>query len=539
VLKAGTAARAGGAVVAGLGLYAAFPPLGWWWAAPLGIALLLAVVDGRRVRAALGWGLLAALAYQYPLLHWTGTYVGAVWFGALAVVVLAVAVPVALVPLVRGLPGAPLWVACLWVAGEAVIERVPWGGFPWAKLAFGQAGGAYAKLASLGGAPLVSFAVVLSGAGLWWLASGLHRPAPRPRSRPALAVAGAVVAVLLGPVVGLLTPTHGAVEPGDRTITVAAVQGNVPRAGLDFASQRRAVLDNHVRETALLAQQVAAGQRPRPDLVIWPENSSDIDPFANPDARTEIQAVTDEIGVPVVVGAVLRPQVNADDTAIVEGPRNAAVVWTPRSPTRPGGPTDQYVKRHLLPFGEYIPLRGLASLVSDDVARVTDFVPGTGTPTLDAGPARLGVATCYEVVFDDDVRDAVTAGADLLTVPTNNATFGETNMTYQQQGMSRLRAVEHDRAVVIAATSGQSAVIDPDGAVADRTGALFTPGVLVDRVPLRTTTTLATRLGPAPEWTLAALGVAAAVVGGVLGARGRRRTGPGAPTPEETPAVTG
>jgi apolipoprotein N-acyltransferase len=537
--RVGTAARAVGAVVAGLALYAAFPPLGWWWAAPLGIALLLGVIDGRRVRAALGWGALAALAYQYPLLHWTGTYVGAVWLGALAVVVLAVAIPVALVPLVRALPATPLWVACLWVAGEAVIERVPWGGFPWAKLAFGQAGGAYARLAALGGAPLVSFAVVLSGAGLWSLAAVVRRRQPASgnaeRSGRALALVGALVAVLLGPLAGLAVPAHAAVEPGDRTITVAAVQGNVPRAGLDFASQRRAVLDNHVRETRLLAAQVAAGQRPRPDLVIWPENSSDIDPFANADARTEIQAVTDEVGVPIVVGAVLRGVLNADGTAYVEGPRNAAVVWTPRGATGPGGPTDQYVKRHLLPFGEYIPLRGLASFVSDDVARVVDFAPGSGTPTLDAGPARLGVATCYEVVFDDDVRDAVTGGADLLTVPTNNATFGDTNMTYQQQGMSRLRAIEHDRAVVVAATSGQSAVIAPDGAVLDRTGALYTPGVLVDRVPLRTTTTLATRLGPAPEWALAALGVAAAATGAV---RGRRRTGgPGTAAPEETSAV--
>jgi apolipoprotein N-acyltransferase len=504
-----------GAVLAGLGLYAAFPPLGWWWAAPLGIALLLVVVDGRRPRAAFGWGVLAAVAYQFPLLHWTGTYVGAVWLGALAVVVLAVAIPVALFPLVRRIPGTPLWVACLWVAGEALIERLPWGGFPWSKLAFGQAGGAYAKLAALGGAPLVSFGVVLSGAGLWWLTTALRSP-----RRRVLTTVGALVAVLLGPLAGLLVPAHPAAEPGDRTITVAAVQGNVPRAGLDFASQRRAVLDNHVRETRLLAQQVAAGQRPRPDLVIWPENSSDIDPFANADARTEIQAVTDQIGVPIVVGAVLRGAVNAAGTAYVEGPRNAAVVWTPRT-----GPTDQYVKRHLLPFGEYIPLRGLASLFSADVARVVDFQPGTGTPVLTAGPARLGVATCYEVVFDDDVRDAVTAGADLLTVPTNNATFGDTNMTYQQQGMSRLRAIEHDRAVVIAATSGQSAVIAPDGTVLDRTGALYTPGVLVDRVPLRTTTTLATRLGPAPEWLLTALGVAAAATGAGLAVRRRRAGG--------------
>jgi apolipoprotein N-acyltransferase len=501
--------RAAAAVVAGLALYTSFPPVGWWWAAPPGIALLVATVADRSWKGALGWGALGAVAYQYPLLSWTGTYVGPVWLFALLVVVLAAAIPLAFVPLVARLPGAPVWIAGLWVAGEALIEREPFGGFPWSKLAFGQAGGAYAKLASLGGAPLVSFAVVLSGAGLWALLRSLRS------RRRVLPLSGAVLAVLVGPVVGIAVPAHPAAAPGDRTITVAAVQGNVPRAGLDFASQRRAVLDNHVRETQLLAARVAAGQSPRPDLVIWPENSSDIDPFRNPDAGAEIQAVTDEIGAPVVVGAVLQGTRDTDGT-IVQGPRNAAVVWTPRV-----GPTDQYVKRHLLPFGEYIPIRGLASVFSSDVARVTDFEPGTGAPVLDAGPARLGVATCYEVVFDDDVRDAVTAGADLLTVPTNNATFGYTNMTYQQQGMSRLRAVEHDRAVVIAATSGQSAIIAPDGTVLDRTGELFTPGVLVDAVPLRTTTTLATRLGAGPEWVLAGLGVAAVVVGGVL--RGRRR----------------
>nr|WP_179797517.1 apolipoprotein N-acyltransferase [Actinomycetospora corticicola] len=507
-----TLLRAVATVVAGLALYASFPPLGWWWAAPLGIALLIGVVADRSWKGALGWGALGAVAFQYPLLSWTGTYVGPVWLFALLVVVLAAAVPLAFVPLVARLPGAPVWIAGLWTAGEALIERAPFGGFPWSKLAFGQAGGAYAKLASLGGAPLVSFAVVLSGAGLWALLRAL-------RARRLPPACGALLAVLVGPVVGMAVPAHPLTAPGDRAITVAAVQGNVPRAGLDFASQRRAVLDNHVRETQQLADRVAAGQERRPDLVIWPENSSDIDPFRNPDARAEIQAVTDRVGAPVVVGAVLQGTRDADGT-IVQGPRNVAVVWTPRV-----GPTDQYVKRHLLPFGEYIPIRGLASVFSADVARVTDFEAGTGTPVLDAGPARLGVATCYEVVFDGDVRDAVTAGADLLTVPTNNATFGYTNMTYQQQGMSRLRAVEHDRAVVIAATSGQSAVIAPDGTVLDRTGELFTPGVLVDTVPLRTTTTLATRLGAGPEWVLAGFGVAAVVVGGVVGRRVRRREG--------------
>ncbi|HSK58089.1 MAG TPA: apolipoprotein N-acyltransferase [Actinomycetospora sp.] len=515
----GTWPALAGAVVAGLALYVAFPPLGAWWAAPLGIALLVAVVDGRRVRAAFGLGLVVGVAYQLPLLHWTGEYVGAVWLLLLAALVLVVAVPVALLPLVTRLPAAPLWVAGVWVAGEAVIERWPFAGFPWAKLAFGQPGGPFAPLASLGGAPVVSAAVVLSGAGLWALVRALRAG----RTGPA---AGALVAVLAGPAAGLAaTPSVEADAPGT-TITVAAVQGNVPRAGLDFNAQRRAVLDNHVAQTRRLAEEVRAGRLPRPDLVIWPENASDIDPLRNADAGAEIQAVTDEVGVPVVVGALLTGT-RAPDGTLVRGPRNAAIVWAPQgsgSPVNAPGPGATYVKRHILPFGEYIPLRGIAERISPLVDRVTDFEPGTGTGVLPAGPARLGVVTCYEVVFDDSVRDAVRGGADLLTVPTNNATFGYTDMTYQQQGMSRLRAIEHDRAVVIAATSGQSAVVAPDGSVQARTGDLFTPGLLVETVPRRTTTTLATRLGAGPEWVLVALGVGAVVVGLVRRRRDAERS---------------
>ena len=120
----------------------------------------------------------------------------------------------------------------------------------------------------------------------------------------------------------------------------------------------------------------------------------------------------------------------------------------------------------------------------------------------------MGVAICWEIAFDDLIRDSVRNGAEFLAVPSNNATFGLTDMTYQQQAMSRMRAVEHDRAVVVATTSGSSAVIAPDGSVLTRS-ALFTPAALVERIPLRTTTTLATQLGAVPEWSLVTLGLAA------------------------------
>jgi apolipoprotein N-acyltransferase len=185
------------------------------------------------------------------------------------------------------------------------------------------------------------------------------------------------------------------------------------------------------------------------------------------------------------------------------------IVWDPRT-----GPGERHDKRKVQPFGEYVPYRRFFRLFSPYVDRASNFVPGSGQGAVDLGPVRVGIATCYEVVFDDLVRQSVRSGAQLLAVPTNNATFGFTEMTYQQQAISRVRAVEHGRTVLVAATSGVSAVIAPDGTVEQRT-TLFTPAALVAQVPLRSGTTLATRLGPLPEWVLVALGgsgVAAALV---------------------------
>jgi apolipoprotein N-acyltransferase len=291
----------------------------------------------------------------------------------------------------------------------------------------------------------------------------------------------------------------------------------VPRAGLDFNAQRRAVLDNHAARTEQLAADVEAGRYPRPTLVIWPENSSDIDPLRNPDARAVINRASRAIGVPILVGAVLR----TDD----ERATNTAIVWDPST-----GPGQRHDKRRLQPFGEYMPYRDFFRLFSPYVDRASNFAPGNGDGVVELGPVRVGIATCYEVVFDDLVRQSVQSGALLLAVPTNNATFGFTEMTYQQQAISRVRAVEHGRAVLVAATSGVSAVIAPDGTVEQHTN-LFTPDALVARVPLRSGTTLATRLGPVPEWSLVALGVlgvaAALVVQGRSRAGDRRRRVPG------------
>jgi apolipoprotein N-acyltransferase len=163
-----------------------------------------------------------------------------------------------------------------------------------------------------------------------------------------------------------------------------------------------------------------------------------------------------------------------------------------------------------VPFAEYIPLRSISEWVSSDAKLVTqDMVAGKGNGLLTGGPFPIGDVICFEVAYDSLVRSSVSAGAQLLVVQTNNATFGHTAETYQQLAMSRLRAVESGRTVLQVATTGVSAVIGPDGAIRERSGALYTPAILDATVPLRTGQTIATRVGAVPEYVLAGLAVAA------------------------------
>jgi apolipoprotein N-acyltransferase len=149
------------------------------------------------------------------------------------------------------------------------------------------------------------------------------------------------------------------------------------------------------------------------------------------------------------------------------------------------------------------------------------MVAGGGNGLLRGGPVPIGDVICFEVAYDDLVRSSVSAGARLLVVQTNNATFGHTPETYQQLAMAQLRAVENGRTVVQAATTGKSAVIGPDGVVRAQSGPLFSADILVQTVPLRTAKTLATRLGALPEYVLAGLAVAGVVAAAVADRRRR------------------
>lgn len=491
-------ARAVFSAALGTILVLAFPPYDLWPLAVLAPAGLALATRGQPWRRAGVYGLAMGLGFFVPLLHWTGLEVGPIPWLLLAVLQALFFVPLGIgVGVVQRLPGWPIWAAAVWVAVEALRGRVPYGGLTWGKLAFAQADGTFTGLAALGGSPVVSFGVALCGSLLAWL---VVVPAMRLR----LVAAGSALGVGAA---GLIVP---APAPDGPSVTIAAIQGNAPTLGMDFNARARAVTENHRDVTMRLADDVEAGRAPRPDLVIWPENAPDRNPFRDGQTEQAINTAVDRIGVPILVSAIL-------PTADEQNVENTSILWDPDT-----GPGDTYVKRHPMPFGEYIPFRSIAEQITDAVRRQPrDHVAGNEVGLFSTPAGELGVVICFEVGFDNIVRDTVTDGAQVLAVQTNNAHFRDSPMSSQHLAQSQLRAVEHGRSVIVAALTGISAIIGPDGEVRDRTE-IFTQDVLIDEITLSDRTTVATMVGQWPEWALTAIGVVTAGLA-IIGARRRAR----------------
>jgi apolipoprotein N-acyltransferase len=501
------------ALAGGLALTAAFPPVGAWPLAPLGPALLVVALWRRSLGASFVVGLVFGLALFVPLLSWLinlAWYAWAALAAAEAVIFALLAVGQRMLLQLRAWPVA---VAGWWVAAEALRDRWPYA-FPWGRLAMSQAGAPAARWTAIGGAPLLGFLLALAGTTLAWLLLAPSATSSRAKARrrlvPALAFAGAAGLALAG---GLLPV--GQVPPGTPTATVAAIQGDVPHAkNLPDLLRATTVTANHAAATERLAAEVRAGSRPAPDLVIWPENSVDLDPRFYPSTYATIATAVNAIHRPLLAGEVLQnPQ------------RNVGQLWTPGR-----GPGPLYVKRQLVPFGEYIPFRSLLAHITSLVAlQPHDFTPGHRAVVFHIGKIRLGDVICYEVGFDPLVSSEVNAGANLLAMQTNDATFevnGQRGESLQQLAMARIRAVESDRAVVVASTTGVSAIIAPNGALLAHTST-WQQAVLDGKVPLISTITLADRMGQWPEFVITALTLAAFAwaVAAALRRRNRRPAG--------------
>lgn len=496
------------AALAGLALWAAFPPVAVGWSAVVGSALLALACWRAPLRRGALVGLIAGGFFFGPLLEWMQVIGDDAWFGLALLCAAWLALVGGAVSLVTRLPGAPVWVAAVWVLGEALRSRIPLGGFPWGTVGFAQPDTALGGWAWLGGMPVASFAVVLVGAVLANVVV-LVRRRPMP-VRPLVVWSVVAVGVVVLPT--LVVPLGRADPVG--TATIAVVQGGTPQMGMGAMDVRRAVLDNHVRQTLDLAAAIEAGSVPRPAFVLWPENSSDIDLFADADAAAAVSAAAKAVGVPILVGVVTAVPGRSDAVW------NAGVVWDPVA-----GPTQMYVKTHPVPFGEYVPFRGILTRFIDRLDRVPrDMLAGDRPGNLTIGGVDVGNVICFEIAYGDVVDAVVDGGAQVITVQTNNATYGGTSQPAQQLQISRMRAIETGRSVLVAATSGISAVIAADGSVSERLdeGA---EGWLVPTVATYDTRTPGTVLGAALELAGCALAVGAITVAAVGARRARRHTG--------------
>ena len=571
--RPGTLVRAAAALAAGIVLYLAFPPVGAWPLAPVAVAGFTLLVRGRSLWSAYRVAFLFGLGFFLPLLRFVA-FVGDDALYALAIgeaAILAVAGPATVLALRLRAGYAWAAVGCVWVGQEALRGREPFGGFPWGRLAFSQPASPYTPLAAAAGAPGMTFAVAATGAllalalhtllttGRATLATRLGVPAVPPtpaatatdaapqhavpaqragepptgrtrhRAGRTLALGAALPAAGIAAIAaaGLTVPLPTGAQDG--TLRIAAIQGDVPEpGGLSALGEKFQVTRNHVDETLRLAADVDAGRTPRPDLVVWPENSSDVDPFVDRRAAALLDEAAHAIQVPIMLGAVL-------DGPGADHVRNAGLVWT-----TDGWAGQLYVKHKPVPFAEYLPGRDVLQKVITRFATEmpSDFVHGTGPAVLPAAGTTIGDVICFEVAYDGNVRASVDQGARLVVVQTNNASFGRKGESEQQLAMTRIRAVEHGRATIQVSTSGQSAIVTPDGTVLSQTG-LYEPGILTADLPLRTSRTLADRVGAIPEAVATALAAAAMMAGIVIGRRRPRLpAGTGQPSPDATPRDT-
>ena len=430
--------------LSGLLLSTAFEPIAMWWLAPIAIALEMYALSRseRKFLSVLAF----ALTFNLVLLHWTSIYVG-----SLPWIILATGLTLFYLPLVAvkrlGISFFPI----IFIVLEEIRNHFPFQGFGWARIAYSQADAPYAKIAAHGGAVAVSAITVLIGLLIFHLSQKQFN------------------FLIILPIALVFIPNTVAI---DGTTNALLIQGNVPKLGLEFNSRATEVFNNHVEETKSALQ-----SKKEVDFILWPENAVDVDPFRNPEIFEALNTFT----TPLIVGAI----VNRDEEIL-----NTSILWTKEE-------QNVYVKQHLTPFGEYIPLRALASKISPLVDDVRDFSAGNESTIFNIGAAKIAPIICFELL-DDQILHVSAKSSNLFAVQTNSATFGDSAESAQQLQMTRIRAIEHSRNVLSVSTTGYSAVIDYNGQVLQKT-AMGTAEHLYAQVGLISSTSPRDRIG---DWAL-------------------------------------
>ncbi|WP_137844640.1 apolipoprotein N-acyltransferase [Microbacterium sp. 2FI] len=496
---------------AGYALDLASPEVGFWPLAMVSVTVALVTLIGRSMGGALLVGTVFGAVFYFAHLVWVGRFLGpvpwvalagvqAVLFGAGAVLISLAYRWTAHHQAPRGaqLIAVPILVAGLWSTREVVMGSWPYTGFPWARIGLTQVEGPFREVASWTGVTGLTFLIVaMCAALLQWARSG----GP---SLPRGILPAAILAIIL-----LVTPQFPTSAAG--TLRVGWVQGNGPAAYFDEREQGDVFVAQTTATRPLLGEPM--------DLLVWPEGSVDSDPLSDDSTASALDRLVQAADAPLLMNAA---------TARGDDVFNTSLLWTADPADR-----QRHDKVNPVPFGEYVPDRWFYELIAPDLIGLIqrEYRPGTNPPLVTVGQVRVGLAICFDVIYDAVIWDGARQGAQLYVFQTNNADFRGTDENLQQLAIARMRAIETGRAVVNVSTVGTSQVISPDGTTIASVGVDIADAA-ISSVPLRTGLTPATFLGPllaglvpiSALVALAALGLLRRRTGGIRGQAHRRRS---------------
>ena len=467
-------------VVAGLIGLVVFPTENIWILAPLIPMLTYLAVLGLRFWPAVLVGFISGQAFYISHIEWISLYLGPIPLIALSTTVSVYhALGAGLAAWLfrsyesQGKKITPfaLLLASIWTLREFGANNFPYGGFPWSRLSMTQSDSFMASWVWWGGMSLLSFVIAFIGSVFALL---ILSRSPKHLLRPALL--GLMVAILVPAVtpIGLTTTSQG-------EKVIAAVQGNA-KAGLFSRETPGTILQNHLDASEIVVQ---SGREI--DLLVWPENASDLDPLRSPQARAKINALSSRLNAPIVFGTITK---RGEETF------NSTILWTPEI-----GPVDFYDKKQPVPFAEYAPDREFWRMFAPELI---DMIPrgysfGTRDGIYEISDFTAGTLICFEIAEDSILRELTISGAQVILSQTNNADFGYSDETFQQAAIARLRAIETGRAVVNISTVGLSAIYLPNGKVLSQVE-WYTPAAMIESVPLFSGITPGVVIGSVFDW---------------------------------------
>lgn len=455
----------------------------WWPATIVGVAAFTWLVAVESKRSAFGLGYVAGLALNTLTISWIGVLGVPIAIALVAFISLWLALLGVVISRLVRLSGWPLWVAAAWGAMEFASSNIPFGGFAWTRLAF-----------TTTDMPLAGYLPWIGASGVGVLlafVANLLVSVSAKRWVPQI-VASVLLVVLGGGL--LLMPS----ATGEGKVTIGLAQPNVNRDVYGTPEYPRAVTNNALSSTIMLAAEARLQQRAL-DFVLWPESATDHDPFIDPRARKQVRLSASLAAAPILVGAVTYPEAPPNSR------QTTSIWWSDES-----GPGEMYHKRNLVPFGEWIPFREQLLPIIPMLEMVgRQGVPGESPGVLpghDAAGAPLAIGTiiCFELAYDDTVHDTVRHGGEVIVSQSNENTYAGTFQIAQQFNQNRIRAKELRREIVVVTLNSISGLVDASGSAQELTHE-FEGAARIFDVPRRSSKTPALMVAPIVNWAALAL----------------------------------